>query len=255
MPKGLFDLTGKRALITGSGRGLGYTLARGLGRAGAVVVLNDIDASLLRKAVAALRREGIDASGTVFDVRDAGAIAKGIRAIEKKQGGIDILVNNAGIQIRASLEEFDEEAWRRLIDINLTGVFLVSKAVVKGMITRKSGKIINIGSVQCELARPTIAPYTAAKGGVKNLTRGMATDWGKYNIQVNSIAPGYLKTEMTQALYDDPKFNAWLCGRTPANRWGDPEDLVGAAVFLSSRASNYVSGQIVFVDGGLTSCV
>ena len=255
MPKGLFDLTGKRALITGSGRGLGYTLARGLGRAGAAVVLNDIDASLLRKAVAALRREKIDASGTVFDVRDAEAIAKGVRAIEKKRGGIDILVNNAGIQIRASLEAFDEEAWRRLIDINLTGVFLVSKAVVKGMIARKSGKIINIGSVQCELARPTIAPYTAAKGGVKNLTRGMATDWGKYNIQVNSIAPGYLKTEMTQALYDDPKFNAWLCGRTPANRWGDPEDLVGAAVFLSSQASNYVSGQIVFVDGGLTSCV
>lgn len=255
MPKGLFDLTGKRALITGSGRGLGYTLARGLGQAGAAVELNDIDSSLLKKAVDSLCKEGIDASGTGFDVRDAGAIANGVSAIEKERGGIDILVNNAGIQIRAPLEEFDEAAWRRLIDINLTGVFLVSKAVVKGMIARKSGKIINIGSVQCELARPTIAPYTAAKGGVKNLTRGMATDWGKYNIQVNSIAPGYLKTEMTQAIYDDPKFNAWLCGRTPANRWGDPEDLVGAAVFLSSRASDYISGQVVFVDGGLTSCV
>ncbi|NOX64216.1 MAG: SDR family oxidoreductase, partial [Chlorobi bacterium] len=168
---------------------------------------------------------------------------------------IDILVNNAGIQIRGNLENFDLLDWQRLIDVNLTGAFLVSKAVVKDMIEKKSGKIINICSIQSELARPSIAPYTASKGGLKNLTKGMATDWGKYNIQVNGIAPGYFKTEMTKALYNDEKFDSWLCSRTPANRWGEPEELIGSLIFLASNASSYVNGHLVYVDGGMLACV
>ena len=175
--------------------------------------------------------------------------------MKKKLAPIDVLVNNAGIQIRAPLHEFDAENWRKILDINLTGAFLTSKAVVQGMIKRKAGKIINICSIQSELARPTIAPYTASKGGLKLLTRGMATDWGKYNIQVNGIAPGYFKTEMTKSLYEDEKFDAWLCSRVPANRWGDPEELVGGAIFLASKASDYVNGHIIFIDGGLMACV
>jgi gluconate 5-dehydrogenase len=178
-----------------------------------------------------------------------------VAAIEKEVGPIDILFNNAGIQIRHPCEEFPEEDWDRIIAVNLKGIFLMSKQVAQGMIQRRRGKIINMGSVQCELARPTIVPYAASKGGVKMLIRGMATEWGKYNIQVNGIGPGYFISEMTQKLVDDPNFNAWLCSRTPANRWGDPSELIGAAIFLASKASDYVSGLIIYVDGGLLARV
>ncbi len=251
----LFDLTGKLALITGSGRGIGLILAKGLAEAGSTIVLNDIDEKRLDDAVSRLKRNGLNCYGVCFDVRDETRIGEKIAFVEKEIGKIDILINNAGIQIRAPLEEFNSDDWRRLIDVNLTGAFLVAKAVVPGMIKRNAGKIINTCSIQSELARPTIAPYTASKGGVRNLTKGMATDWGKYNIQVNGIAPGYFKTEMTKALYEDPKFDAWLCSRVPANRWGDPSELIGAAIFLSSQASNYVNGHLLFVDGGLMACV
>ncbi|MCI0494271.1 SDR family NAD(P)-dependent oxidoreductase [candidate division KSB1 bacterium] len=255
MSTNLFDLTGKLALITGSGRGIGLTLAKGLAQAGCTIILNDIEEKRLEDAVSLLKKDGFTSHGVSFDVRDEKVIIEKIAFIEQEIGNIDILINNAGIQIRAPLEEFNSGDWRKLIDINLTGAFLVAKTVVQEMIKRKAGKIINVCSIQSELARPTIAPYTASKGGIRNLTKGMATDWGKYNIQVNGIAPGYFKTEMTKALYEDPKFDAWLCSRVPANRWGDPSELVGAAIFLSSKASDYVNGHLLFVDGGLMACV
>ncbi|MDZ7332730.1 MAG: glucose 1-dehydrogenase [candidate division KSB1 bacterium] len=255
MSQTLFDLTGKLALITGSGRGIGFTLAKGLAQAGCKIILNDIDKQRLDEAVSQLRSAGFNCHGVLFDVRDENSINEQVQHIEKEIGSIDILINNAGIQIRGPLEEFNSDDWRKLIDINLTGAFLVAKAVVQGMIKRRTGKIINICSIQSELARPTIAPYTAAKGGLRNLTKGMATDWGKFNIQINGIAPGYFKTEMTKALYEDPKFDAWLRSRVPANRWGEPEELIGAAIFLASKASDYVNGHILFVDGGLMACV
>jgi len=251
----LFNLQGKIALITGSGRGIGYTLAEGLGRAGSTVILNDIDSDCLTKSAEILNDKGVKVHSSLFDVRNESDIQARVQSIEEDIGPIDILVNNAGIQIRGPLENFKLADWQNLIDINLTGAFLTAKAVVSGMIRRKAGKIINICSIQSELARPTIAPYTAAKGGLKMLTRGMATDWGTYNIQVNGIAPGYFKTEMTQKLYEDKAFDAWLCARVPANRWGDPAELVGAAIFLASKASDYVNGHIIFVDGGLRACV
>jgi len=222
----LFDLTEKKALVTGSSQGLGFTLAKGLGQAGAIILLNGRDEGKLQNAVSDLQNEGINALGIPFDVRDENVVQSQIKKIEEDIGSIDILVNNAGIQIRGPLEDFEKDNWQKILDINLTGVFLTSKAVAKGMIKRKSGKIINICSIQSDLARPTIAPYTASKGGLKMLTKGMATDWGSYNIQINAIAPGYFKTEITKPLYDDEKFNSWLCSRTPANRWGDPEELI-----------------------------
>lgn len=251
----LFDLTGKIALVTGSSRGLGYTIAEGLGRAGATVVLNGVNEERLNQSVAALKDMGINAHGAAFDVTDSERIQAQVARIEAEIGPVDILFNNAGIQIRKPLETFDEVDWRRLFDVNLTGAYLVAKAVVPGMIERRAGKIINICSVQSELARPSIAPYTASKGGLKNLTKGMATDWGKYNIQVNGLGPGYFVTEMTQPLVDDEKFDSWLRGRTPANRWGEPQELIGAAIFLASRASSYVNGHILYVDGGMLACV
>ena len=251
----LFSLEGKIALITGSGRGIGFTLAQGLGENGCTIILNDIDQDRLDQSVSALSEKKIKAYCARFDVRDEEKIINQIARLEKEIGPIDILVNNAGIQIRGPLEEFDKDDWQRILDINLSGAFLTAKAVVKGMINRKAGKIINICSIQSELARPTIAPYTASKGGLKLLTRGMATDWGKYNIQVNGIAPGYFKTEMTKTLYENKEFDAWLCNRVPANRWGNPAELVGSAVFLASKASDYVNGHIIFVDGGLRACV
>ncbi|MFB0516556.1 MAG: SDR family oxidoreductase [Candidatus Neomarinimicrobiota bacterium] len=251
----LFSLEGRTALITGSSRGIGYTLARGLGRAGAIVILNGRDEDRLMNAVSELKVEGLNASGYAFDVRDSAAIRKQIENIRQDVGDIDILVNNAGIQIRAPMEEFGEADWHKILDINLTGAFLVSRTVVAGMIQRKAGKIINICSIQSELARPNIAPYSAAKGGLKMLTRAMATEWGKYNIQANGLAPGYFRTELTKPLYENEKFDAWLCSRTPANRWGEPEELIGAAVFLASKASDYVNGHILYVDGGMLACV
>jgi gluconate 5-dehydrogenase len=251
----LFSLEGKIALITGSSRGIGYSLAEGLGAAGCKIILNGTNNDRLSKSVKNLAAKQIPVYGSAFDVRDEDSVHKQITQIEQNIGTIDILINNAGITVRGPLEEFALEDWQRIIDINLTGVFITAKSVVKGMINRKKGKIINICSVQSKLARPTIAPYTASKGGLKLLTQGMATDWGKHNIQVNGIAPGYFKTELTKKLYEDKDFNAWLCARTPANRWGDPKELIGAAIFLSSKASDYVNGHVIFVDGGLTGCV
>jgi gluconate 5-dehydrogenase len=251
----LFGLQGKRALITGSGQGIGFTLAQGLGRAGASVVLNDRNSKRLEQAVKSLRREEIHTTGVLFDVTDSGQINQQIKKLVRDVGPVDILVNNAGIQIRGPLEEFPEKKWRKILDTNLTGMFLVTKAVIPAMIERKQGKIINICSIQSELARPTIAPYTASKGAVKMLTKAMATDWGKHNIQTNGIAPGYFKTRLTRSLYEDPQFDAWLRSRTPANRWGEPTELIGAAVFLASSASDYVNGHILVVDGGMLACV
>ena len=252
---GLFDVSGKVVLITGSSQGIGYTLAKGFGNAGAKVILNGRNEDKLKLAVEKLASENIDVYAAAFDVCDSDSINKNIYNIISETGPIDILVNNAGITIRGPLEDFDEGDWQKILDINLTGVFKTTKAVIKNMIERKSGKIINICSVQSDIARPTIAPYTASKGGLKMLTKAMATDWGKYNIQVNGLAPGYFETELTKSLVEDPKFNAWLCARTPANRWGDPEELVGAAIFLSSKASSYVNGHILHVNGGMTACV
>ena len=255
MDRNLFNLEGKTALITGSTRGIGNILAQGFAAAGSKVILNGRDKNTLDKVVKKLSENGFQVFGSVFDIQEEESIQSQIKFIEKEIGDIDILVNNAGIQIRSPLEKFSTEDWHKIVSVNLTGAFLTSKSVIQGMIERKAGKIINICSIQSELARPTIAPYTATKGGLKLLTQGMATDWGKYNIQVNGIAPGYFKTELTKPLYEDKKFDAWLCSRVPANRWGDPTELIGAAIFLASKASSYINGHIIFVDGGLRACV
>jgi gluconate 5-dehydrogenase len=255
MSQNLFDLTGKNILITGSSRGIGFALAAGLGKAGGNIIINGTNKDRLATTLKDLTDKKILAHGSVFNVCDESSVHKQITHIEKDVGPIDILINNAGIQIRGPLEEFDLKDWRRILDVNLTGAFMTSKTVVKGMIERKRGKIINICSIQSELARPSIAPYAASKGGLKLLTQSMATEWGKYNVQVNGIAPGYFKTEMTRELYENKEFDAWLCERTPANRWGDPSELVGAAIFLASEASDYVNGHVIFVDGGLHACV
>jgi len=251
----LFNLDGKKILITGSSRGIGFTLSQGLGKAGATIVLNGRHSETLKRASEKLIKEDIVAHYSVFDVSDEESIKNALYKINSTLGSIDVLINNAGIIVRFPLEKFSKNDWQKIIDINLTGAFLTSKSFVSGMIKQRAGKIINICSIQSELARPTIAPYAASKGGLKMLTQGMATDWGKYNIQVNGIAPGYFKTELTKPLYQDEKFDAWLCARTPANRWGDPKELVGAAIFLASKASDYVNGHILFVDGGLRVCV
>jgi gluconate 5-dehydrogenase len=252
---GLFDLTGRVALITGSGQGIGLSLARGLASAGATIVLNDIVRDRLDQAVAGCRAEGLDAHGCPFDVTDPEQVAGAVATVEETVGPIEILVNNAGLQIRAPLEEFTIEAWNKLMAVNVTGVFVVSQAVARRMIPRGHGKIISVCSVQSELARPSIAPYTATKGAVKNLIKGMCTDWARYGIQSNGIGPGYFITPMTQALADDPTFDSWLKNRTPARRWGEVNELIGAAVFLASEASSYVNGQILYVDGGMLAAV
>ena len=255
MIQDLFGLEGKTALITGSARGLGFTIAQGMAQAGATIIINDVVEDRIKKAEKAFKDHGLKAVGALFDITDAAAVATHITRLEREVGPIDILFNNAGIQIRHPIEEFPEEEWERIIRVNLTGVFLVSKYAAKGMIQRRRGKIIHMCSMQSELGRPTITPYAASKGGVKMLVRGMATEWGKHNIQVNGIGPGYFITEMTRALVEDEKFNSWLCGRTPANRWGDPSELVGAAIFLASKASDYVNGHVLYVDGGMLACV
>ena len=248
-----FDLTGRNAFVSGSSAGIGYALARGLAGAGARVILNARNARKLEHAAAILRAEGADVLSAAFDVTDSVAVVEGVGRIEAEVGPIDILVNNAGMQRRAPLEQFEEAQWRELMNTNVTSVFLVGQAVARHMIGRRRGKIINICSVQSELGRPNIAPYTASKGAVKMLTKGMAIDWGQYNIQVNGLGPGYFKTELTEALVKDETFSKWLIGRTPSRRWGDVEDLVGAAVFLASGASNFVNGHILYVDGGVTA--
>ena len=249
----MFDLSGRRALITGSSAGIGYALARGLAAAGAEVILNARSEAPLTEAVSRLQAEGAVAHAARFDVTSTGAVEEAIERIEGEIGAIDILVNNAGMQRRASLEQFTHAQWQELMKTNVDSVFLVGQAVARHMIERKRGKIINICSVQSELGRPNIAAYTASKGAVKMLTKGMAIDWGQHGIQVNGLGPGYFKTELTEALVKDETFSKWLIGRTPSRRWGDVEDLVGAAVFLASGASNFVNGHILYVDGGVTA--
>jgi gluconate 5-dehydrogenase len=248
-----FDLTGKTALVTGSSQGIGLALAHGLGAAGARIIINGRDAIKLDAARASLAAQGISVSVAVFDVTDEDAVNGAIAAIEKDIGVIDILFNNAGMQFRTQLEDFPLAKWRELMQVNVESAFIVGKAVAKGMITRKAGKIINISSVQSELGRPTIAPYTATKGAIKMLTKGMCADWAKHNIQVNAIGPGYFKTPLNQALVDNPEFSSWLEKRTPAGRWGTTDELIGAAIFLASPASSFVNGHILYVDGGITS--
>ncbi|WP_010509592.1 SDR family oxidoreductase [Komagataeibacter europaeus] len=251
----LFSLAGRRALVTGASRGIGLTLARGLGRYGAKIVLNGRHPEPLEVARAMLEREGVDAAIAPFDVTDQDAVIAGVEKIEGECGPIDILINNAGIQRRAPLDQFSRADWDALIATNLNAVFFVGQAVARHMLPRGRGKIVNICSVQSELARPGIAPYTATKGAVKNLTKGMATDWARHGLQINGLAPGYFKTEMNEKLVADQAFTHWLCQRTPAGRWGNVEELVGAAVFLSSDASSFVNGHVLMVDGGITASV
>jgi gluconate 5-dehydrogenase len=251
----LFNLAGTRALVTGSSQGIGYALAEGLAAHGAEVVLNGRDGIKLAAAAARLKDAGHTVSIAGFDVTDAKAAQAGVAAIEASVGAIDILVNNAGMQFRSPLEDFPADKWELLLATNISSTFYVGQAVARHMIPRGRGKIINIASVQSELARPGIAPYTATKGAVKNLTRGMCADWAKYGLQINAIAPGYFKTPLNQALVDNPEFSAWLEKRTPAGRWGNVEELVGAAVFLSGRASSFVNGHTLYVDGGITTCL
>lgn len=255
MSKSLFDLSGKIVLITGSAQGLGYTIARGLGKAGATLVINDMIQEKIDKAVAAFKQEGFAVFGSLFNVTVKDQIEKAVKKIEAEVGPIDVLVNNAGIQRRAPLEEFPEKDWDDIMNTNLKGAFLTSQQVVKGMIARKSGKIVNICSLQSELGRLSITPYAAAKGGLKMMTRGMAVEWAKHNIQINGIGPGYFITEMTKPLANDEVFDTWIRGRTPANRWGDPEELVGPAIFLASEASSFINGQVIYVDGGILAAI
>jgi len=246
----VFDIRGRVALVTGSSRGIGRALAQGLLEAGCTVVLNGRDES-------ALARTREELGGTVltqaFDVTDPAAVAEGIARVEEQSGPIDILVNNAGVQHRTPLTEFADADWYRLLDTNLSSAFLVGREVARRMTPRGAGKIVNICSVQSEVARPAIAPYAATKGGLKMLTKGMCADLGPSGIQVNGLAPGYFATELTSALVADEEFSAWVRGRTPAGRWGRVEELVGALIFLCSPASSFVNGQVLYVDGGMLS--
>jgi gluconate 5-dehydrogenase len=246
---GMFSLEGRRALVTGSSQGIGLALAEGLAAAGAKVVLNGRDPAKLEAAMA--RIPGAD--GLAFDATDAAAVRAAVDGYEASAGPIDILVNNAGMQHRAPLEDFPAEAFERLLQTNIATVFHVGQAVARHMIARRRGKIINIASVQTALARPSIAPYTATKGAVGNLTKGMATDWARHGLNCNAIAPGYFDTPLNAALVADLDFSAWLEKRTPAGRWGKVEELVGACIFLASDASSFVNGHILYVDGGITA--
>ena len=249
-----FQLAGRRALITGSSAGIGLALAEALAQAGAHVVLNGRTSSKVTAAADTLKAQGWSVSTSVFDVTDADQVREAVDQIEA-EGPIDILVNNAGMQIRGPLQDYDDRDWRTIMKTNLDSVYFVGQSVAKKMIPRGRGKIINICSVQSELGRPGIAPYAATKGAVKMLTKGMAIDWGQFGLNVNGIGPGYFKTELNQKLVDDPTFSSWLVGRTPSRRWGDVEDLGGAAVFLASDASRFVNGHILYVDGGVTACL
>lgn len=249
----LFSLDGRTALITGSTQGIGLSLARGLAQAGAVIVLNGRNQQKLDESAAVLSAEGVDVSTCRFDVTQSNEVAEAVAGLTSRNIVVDILINNAGMQHRAPLEEFDPAMFDKLLQTNVASVFYVSQAVVPQMIERGRGKIINIASVQTALARPGIAPYTATKGAVGNLTKGMATDWAKYGLQCNAIAPGYFDTPLNKDLVADPAFSAWLAGRTPAGRWGQIEELQGAAVFLASDAASFVNGHTLYVDGGITA--
>ncbi|MBE9636489.1 SDR family oxidoreductase [Salipiger mangrovisoli] len=249
----LFDLTGRTALVTGSTMGIGYALARGLAQAGAKVLLNGRNPQRLEEAVEALKAEGHQAEALGFDVTDHESARAAIDGYEAEAGPIDILINNAGMQHRGPLEDFEPEAFDRLMRTNVYSAFYVGQACARHMIGRGQGRIVNIASVQSALARPGIAPYTASKGAITNLTKGMATDWAKHGLNCNAIAPGYFKTPLNAALVADPEFSAWLEKRTPAGRWGEVDELVGACVFLCAPASSFVNGHTLFVDGGITA--
>ena len=255
MSTSLFDLSGRTALVTGSSRGLGRSIAEGMARAGARLIINGVDPARVEAAVKEFRAGGHAAEGAAFDVTDEAAIIRAFEGLDAKGIAIDILVNNAGIQRRKPLVEFTTEEWRKVIETNLTSAFVIGREAAKRMIARKRGKIINIGSLGSELARPTIAPYTAAKGGIRNLTRSMAVEWAQHGIQANAIGPGYMLTDMNEALVNNTDFNNWLMGRIPSKRWGKPDELVGAAIFLASDASTYVNGQIIYVDGGMLAAM
>ena len=247
-----FKLDGRLALVTGSSGGIGEALARGLAAAGATVVINGRTAATVSKIAASIRAEGGLAHEAIFDVTKPTEVNAAVARIGADIGPIDILVNNAGVQRRAPLHEISDETWREVMSTNLDSLFYVSKAVVPQMIPRNRGSIINICSVMSELGRPTVVPYTAAKGGVKMLTKGMAIDWGRHGIRVNGIGPGYFKTPLNAALVADEKFSSWIAGRAPLGRWGDVEELVGAAIYLASDAASFVTGHILYVDGGMT---
>jgi gluconate 5-dehydrogenase len=251
----LFDLTGRVALITGSGQGLGLALARGLARAGATVVLNGRHQEKLDHAAAALAGEALAVRTCAFDVTDEAQVRERIPKLDAEVGPLAILVNNAGIQRRYPLTELPSAAWREVLEINLTAAFLVGREAARLMIPRRAGKVINVCSLMSELGRNTTAAYAASKGGLKMLTKAMAVEWGPHNIQANGIGPGYFLTEMTRPLAENQEFDAWLKKRTPAARWGDPSELAGIAVFLASRASDFVNGQVVYVDGGVLATI
>lgn len=255
MSHALFDLTGRLALVTGSSRGIGRALAEGLAESGARVVINGTGQEGVDRAVTELQAAGFEATGCRFDVSDSEGIAAGVEQIESTLGPIEILINNAGIQRRVPLLECPEETWQEVLDVNLSGVFRVGREVARRMVPRERGKIINICSLQSELGRYSIAPYAASKGGVRMLTRNMCAEWAGHNIQVNGIGPGYFKTELNEALVNDEKFSAWVCHRTPSQRWGNVDELKGAAIFLASAASDYVNGHIIYVDGGMSVVV
>ena len=256
MTANLFDIRGRLALVTGSSRGLGYALARGLADADANLVLHGRGGETLEKAQREIEEAtGVAVATVSFDVTDSTAVGDGIAHLLAEHGVPDILVNNAGIQRRAPFNEFDAKDWDDIVATNLSSAFYVSQQISRGMAERQSGKIVNIGSVQSVLARQTIAPYSASKGGVVMLTKGMAADLARYNIQVNAISPGYFATAMNRDLWTDEAFNTWVINRTPAQRWGKVEELVGTLVYLCSDASGFVSGQNILVDGGMTSVV
>ncbi|RXK85877.1 gluconate 5-dehydrogenase [Filimonas effusa] len=248
----LFDLKGKRALITGATHGLGMSMAMGLANAGAQIIVNDVSKEKLDAAIEEYAKNGVKAHGYLFDVTDEAAVKLHVEKIEKEVGPIDILVNNAGIIKRIPVLEMEVADWEQVIKIDLTGPFIMSKHVAKYMVERRSGKIINICSMMSELGRATVSAYAAAKGGLKMLTKNLATEWAQFNIQVNGIGPGYFATTQTAPIrVDGHPFNEFIISRTPAARWGDPEDLQGAAIFLASKASDFVSGHILYVDGGI----
>ena len=255
MSQALFDLSGRTALVTGSSRGLGRAIAEGLAKAGARLIINGVDPARVEATVGEMRTAGFAAEGASFDVTDEAAIVAAFARFDAAGTEVDILINNAGIQVRKPLVEFTSAEWRKVIETNLTSAFIIGREAAKRMIPRKHGKIVNIGSLASELARPTVGPYTAAKGGIKNLTRSMAVEWAAHGITANAIGPGYMQTDMNQALMSNPDFNNWLMSRIPSKRWGRPDELVGAAVFLASAASDYVNGQIIYVDGGMLAAM
>ncbi|WP_407159080.1 glucose 1-dehydrogenase [Bradyrhizobium sp. STM 3557] len=255
MSTSLFDLSGKTALVTGSSRGLGRAIAEGFAKAGARLIINGTDPARAEAAAGEFREAGYQAQACAFDVTDEPAIVRAFERFDADGVAIDILVNNAGIQHRKPLVEFTTAEWRKVIETNLTSAFVIGREAAKRMIPRGRGKLINIGSLGSELARPTIAPYTTAKGGIRNLTRAMAVEWAQHGIQANAIGPGYMLTDMNQALMSNPEFQSWLMSRVPAKRWGNPDELVGAAIFLASDASAYVNGQTIYVDGGMLAAM